>query len=717
MCKKSVEVYAKLLKDRSLIDAIPQISQNIQINGLSSDSRRCGKGYLFFCKGENFLSSYAKQAEDIGACMFIYDQNSEQAVKQAALSKKSVQIKTYDIMKAMSVISEHFYGKPMEKLVTVAVTGTKGKTTAVCYINSVLNKHTNGKSAILNDMLKEDAPRLTTPEPIDLHQAAARALSLGYTHLICEISSQSLKLQRTYGITFDIAAFLNLGNDHISPKEHKSTEDYFLCKAMLFKSCKTAIVNTGDEFGRRLLSMLDEDIQKITFSLSDKNADYYAGAIRNESGGCDFKVYEKKNKSSFPIVTPTIGSFNALNALSAAAVCRTVCASEKSVFLGILSSHAVGRGELIESQDGKVTVIVDYAHNEMSFDAIFQAAKKYKKDSSVTAIFGCPGDKAHCRRKSMVHVCSQYADKAIICDDDSGKEGYGCISREIRQLFLCETSASDSRLKFSSVSFIESRKDSIEHALNLAYERAEKTVILFLGKGNETQNRTEKGDAACTSDIELAREAMNLYDSRVDVKRTFKGLRRLAKKSILALIEPDYAIESSFCSSLCYLFRKGISVCAMCSKKSADRIKLACFNEGISAVIKPENEITQNFSSEIAANGRIGILTMVACTQSNEATFEKLTKLVKFSEIVYLYKKTGIISKEELNIKSLSFRRAKIISGYKSGKGFNLALRALSVGIPEIALIDGRQERALAYAASGNGYIGTVIKQGKGRRA
>lgn len=717
MYKKSVKSYLWLLKEHLLIDSIPEISQDSEIKGLSSDSRRCGEGYVFFCKGEIFLSSYAKQAENIGVSMFIYDQQSEQAVRQAGLSKKCVQIKTSDIMKSMAVIAAHFYEKPMEKLVTVAVTGTKGKTTAVCYINSVLNKHTDGKSAILNDMLEEDAPRLTTPEPIELHQAAAKAFRLGYTHLICEISSQALKLQRTYGITFDIAAFLNLGNDHISPKEHSCAEEYFLCKSLLFKSCKTAVINVGDEFGRRLPFMLDKDVKKITFALSDKNADYYTGIIKNESGGCDFNVYEKEIKSSFPIVTSTIGSFNALNALCATAICKSLGASEKSVFLGILCSHAAGRGEIIESQDGRVAIIVDYAHNEMSFEAIFQAAKKYKKDASITAIFGCPGDKAHCRRKSMVHVCSQYADKAIICDDDSGNEGYGCISKEIRQLFLCETSASDSRLKFSSVSFIESRRSSIEHALSLAYESAPKTLILFLGKGNETQNRTEKGDAACTSDIELAREAMNLYDSRIDVKRTFKGLRRLAKKSILALIEPDYAIESSFCSSLCYLLRKGISVCAMCSKKSADRIKLACFNEGISAVIKPENEITQNFSSEIAANGRIGILTLVACTQSNEATFEKLTKLVKFSEIVYLYKKTGIISEKELNIKSLSFRRAKIISRYSSEKRFDFALRALLVGIPEIALIDGRQECALAYAASGNGYIGTVIKQGKGRRA
>ena len=122
-------------------------------------------------------------------------------------------------------------------------------------------------------------------------------------------------------------------------------------------------------------------------------------------------------------MTSGAGKFNSVNALCAYAVCRTEGLSERQIICGILEGKPKGRCERFETFDGKITVVVDYAHNAMSFEGILESVGKTDKNTPVTVIFGCPGDKAFCRREELAKICSERSDAVVICDDDGGQEG------------------------------------------------------------------------------------------------------------------------------------------------------------------------------------------------------------------------------------------------------------------------------------------------------
>ena len=709
------EILGLFEKEKLAVKTVIRASVNTKIKGLASDSRRSGKYFIFFCKGEDFRSEYAEAAIRNGAVAVVYSKhNREKAVEASGInSVTSVEVTSTE--KAMAVAAAAFYGYPIKQMVSIAVTGTKGKTTAVHYISKAIDQTRNLKSGLLSDYISEDAPRLTTPEAIDFHMAARRAADDGCTHLICEISSQAQKMLRTYGITFDYGCFLNLGTDHISPREHCDMEDYYRCKASLFANCRTAIINADDVYGKRLYEELPDGIDKITFSVSSKNADFYAGKITEERYGCDFSVCEKPLRKGNPIITSGPGRFNAVNALCAFAVCRQEGVSPEQIFTGILNGRPAGRGERLETRDGKITVIVDYAHNAMSFEGLLTSIEKTDKNEPVTVIFGCPGDKGLCRREELARICCEKSDAVIVSDDDGGKEGYGNISRQMEEYFRKYADKKGVRLKSARVIFIESRKKALAAAFESAKDRKGKSIILMLGKGAEDKMKVGACDKSCESDIEIAESVIRRYDSMKSLSETFSKIKRKKGTRILVKAGSGEIIAKEFASSLSCLKRYGVEVCCVCEMMDTELIRLDCFKEGIASVVYSGAPEDNRFALRLEADMRMGVVPLVCSNDNIEKTLETVRKMCKFDDLVYLETEKGILSSGIGKVKKLSFRRAEIIAGICGKTRICQAVNVLKSGISEVALLDGTSSKALACYVLGSGYKGTVITERRKR--
>ena len=128
-----------------------------------------------------------------------------------------------NVQKAMAVLSAAFYDYPQDDLFIVAYTGTKGKTTASYFTQSILQDATNKKTALFSTIDRVLGPKpedrfksdLTTPESLDLFHDMRQAVENGMTHLVMEVSSQAYKKNRVYGLTFDVGFFLNISPDHV----------------------------------------------------------------------------------------------------------------------------------------------------------------------------------------------------------------------------------------------------------------------------------------------------------------------------------------------------------------------------------------------------------------------------------------------------------------------------------------------------------------------
>lgn len=669
------------------------------VSGLSYDSRRCENGHLFFCKGAGFRAEYAAKAKKRGACAIVCEAETAALVKNHIESESIITVQ--NIGKAMAECAAYFYKYPMRSLISVAVTGTKGKTTTVHYINSAINRQKGMKCAVLSELVDGDAPRLTTPEAIDLHAAAAKAVKNGCTHIVCEISSQAQKLGRAQGITFDIGCFLNLGNDHISKSEHADMQEYFECKRSLFDNCKVAVVNVDDEYGRVLCDSLPSRCRRVRVSALYVTADYHAENIQTDGYGCDLSVKMKENGKQLPLLLCSIGEHNALNALSAAAALKELGISDEAILLGIAAGEPRGRGERFTSRDEKVTVIVDYAHNEMSFAAMFKMAKKEFAGAIVTVIFGCPGDKAHCRRRQLAQLCTDNADKVTVCEDDSGTEGYESISASLRG---CFGEINGTRLEKGAVSYIKSREQALRAALDSAADGEEKHLILMLGKGNENVNRGCGCDEACVPDTVIARKEINRYDN---IALSRGALEKLVIHGAVTVCITDGADTDALVNSFSYIARtESKGMYAVCQKSSANALVSKCYKNGIATLIIEENEVARSIkSAAIKAEkaNKMGSLPIFTCSSRLKRYSIKISVACGTNDLVYLTLDKGILFNRKIAAKKLNLRRAMLINEALHEKDLEYVRTALRSGVKSVAFINGSTRNSLlSYLISGN---------------
>ena len=266
-----------------------KIIDDINIKSISCDSREIEEDSLFFCKGNSFKEEYLKEAIKNGSKCYI----SEKYFDKYDCSYFIVS----DILKAMALISAKFYNYPAKDMHLIGITGTKGKTTTTYFLKSIFEKYLKSDVGIISSININTGKRieeshLTTPESIDLHKIFNEIRESNIKYTIMEVSSQSYKRDRLYGVEFEYGIFTNIAEDHISQIEHPTFEDYLNCKIEFLRHCKTVIINKNTDYLDIILSKLKG--KKIIYYGTDSSADYYVTDIVKEKNGFKFKVINQK---------------------------------------------------------------------------------------------------------------------------------------------------------------------------------------------------------------------------------------------------------------------------------------------------------------------------------------------------------------------------------------------------------------------------------------
>lgn len=247
------------------------------------DTRDIKPGTLLFIKG-NFKEEYLADADKLGLKAYVAERSYSNCTNAIGLIVTNVR-------EAMSILSAEYFGNPQEKLKIVGITGTKGKTTTAYFTHKILNTHSKGKAALFSSVdncldgktyVESD---LTTPESFDSFKMMREAVNNGMKYLVMEVSSQAYKINRVSNINFDVAAFLNISPDHISPIEHPTFEDYFYCKRQIVENTKNLVLGSEINHGDLIVQNANEcDVNILSFARIRKD--------ELENNPCDCKNCE-----------------------------------------------------------------------------------------------------------------------------------------------------------------------------------------------------------------------------------------------------------------------------------------------------------------------------------------------------------------------------------------------------------------------------------------
>lgn len=484
-----LEQYLNLLKANGLVVdyKIKEENNDQEVAYLSYDSKEVQENTLFVCKGVHFSETYLNAAITKGA--FCY-------VSETKYDGDSDYILVKDIRQTMALLANFYYNEPWRDLNLIGITGTKGKSTTAYFIRWILDHYLKriGKqvSGILSgidtyDGVIAEESHLTTPEAMMLQRHVRNAVDSGIEYMTMEVSSQALKYNRVQGTVFDLGCFLNIGEDHISEAEHRDFDDYFESKLMIFGQSRIACINLDMSHIEEVLCAAEGCARVITFGTSEK-AEIYGSRIIKTDQGISFMVWTPNFEQPFLLTLP--GLFNVENALAAIAVCYALEIPVEDMYEGLRLARVSGRMEVFENKEKKVTVIVDYAHNRLSFEKLYTSIREEYSNCHIVSIFGCPGGKAYKRRSELGQIAGRFAKKVYITEEDAGEEELFAISNEIADSVKAEN---------CPFVIIEDRGECIRKAI---CEAEENTVILLTGKGRETRQKRGTQYVDCPSDVE-----------------------------------------------------------------------------------------------------------------------------------------------------------------------------------------------------------------------
>ena len=440
-----------------------------EITHLCCDSRKAGPGSLFVAlpgaraDGHDFLPAVFAQ----GARAVVVERPVDAPEGVTVIQVDNGRI-------ALAHISANFYGRAADRLTIIGLTGTKGKTTTAYILRSILTAagYKVGMIGTVGTFIGEEMlcdARNTTPESIELHERFAKMADAGCTHVVMEVSSQAMKLHRVEGIRFSAALFLNLSPDHIGEAEHADFDEYRACKAALFAQCRKAVGNADDENWPVMRARLRPGATFYTFGFRE-GADVRGGSIRPVRAGSLFGSEFTVAGEETPYRLSMPGAFNVSDALAAIALSRVLGIPNKAVRRGLETTAVRGRTEVYPHK-GDYTVLIDYAHNDVSFESVLTTLKAYPHER-IIAVFGAGGDRPKMRRADMAREAAKYADFAVITMDNPRSERVEDICADI-------TAALNGAIP--SVEIYD-RREAIRYALDMARPG---DIVALLGKGHE----------------------------------------------------------------------------------------------------------------------------------------------------------------------------------------------------------------------------------------
>ena len=439
-----------------------------------TDNRKLVSGCVFVCiSGANFDGhSCIPQAVDAGAALIVVERPAKELDIPQEVSGTAI-IRTDSTRAAMALIACAHYDHPADKLTTIGVTGTKGKTTTTYLIRSILEKAGRkvGLIGTIETIIgdKHTPAANTTPDSPMLQKLLRETVDSGCDTVVMEVSSQGLMLHRTLGINFDIGIFTNIEPDHIGPNEHTDFDHYLRCKAMLFSQCKTGIVNGDDEHCDRILENATCDVVRYGFS---EGLDYTAKNVKFVGSGSHLGMeFDVCGRANYPVRINMPGRFSVYNALCAVAVCNVLGIDEGAVQAALPYGHVKGRIEPVHVSDD-FTLLIDYAHNAMALESLLTTLREYSPKRLV-CLFGCGGNRDRNRRFEMGEVSGRLADLSVITSDNPRNEDPLAIIGDIK------TGIDKTEGKYVE---IPDRKEAIRYCIKNGQPG---DIIVLAGKGHE----------------------------------------------------------------------------------------------------------------------------------------------------------------------------------------------------------------------------------------
>lgn len=440
------------------------VSPDTCVSGICYDSRKVKPGDVFIAvsgfatDGNRFIPSALAK----GACAVITARKPEEDVPYVLVK---------DDRLAMAQAGANFYNNPAKAMTLIGVTGTNGKTSVTLMLKHILETVAGAKVGLIgttgNMIGHELIPsEHTTPESVDLQALLAAMRDSGCSHVIMEVSSHALALERVGGLHFRVAAFTNLTEDHLD--FHKTMDAYSQAKALLFQRCDKAVANLDDPWYSRVCS----GAQDLLLTSGKQPADLCADQIRLYSSGVSFQAHTRQE--CCPVEVPIPGSFTVSNVLTALGICLQLQLPLESCARALKSAAGVkGRVEVVPTPGTDYTVMIDFAHTPDGLENVLSSVKGFCKGSLI-AVFGCGGDRDPVKRPIMGRIGTQLADFAVITSDNPRTEDPAAIIRDVLKGVDPES---------NNYCVMENRVQAIAYAMDIAKKD---DIIVLAGKGHET---------------------------------------------------------------------------------------------------------------------------------------------------------------------------------------------------------------------------------------
>lgn len=468
--------------------------------------------------GHDFVGDVARR----GAAAVIVDRDGfPQQIGQTLI------IPVGDSRLTLSLLSARFYGHCSRELVTIGITGTNGKTTTAYLIENIL-RQAGFSVGVIGTVNYRFAGKIfpnpmTTPESADLQRILWEMKRSGVTHVVMEVSSHAIDLQRIAHCEFDVGVFTNLSQDHLD--YHRTMDNYWSCKKAFFTSIlpavsqgrqPIAVINHDDPRGERLgktlaavpvISTGRDTANRIHPKDIEMNMSGISGVIQTPCGG-------------FAFHSGMVGNYNLENILNAVGAASTLKIPLEIIRRGIECFKGVpGRLETVPDSCGRF-VFVDYAHTPDALENVLATLKRTplhigNSTGRLICVFGCGGDRDRQKRPLMGEIAARYCDLAVVTSDNPRTESplriMEHIIRGIHPDRCHRYTPQHLREEIGDKGFVAEpdRKKAIELAITVS---SPGDTILIAGKGHENHqiigNRTIDFD-----DRQEARNAIEILRS------------------------------------------------------------------------------------------------------------------------------------------------------------------------------------------------------------
>ena len=437
----------------------------LEISSVAYDSRQVEPGGLFAA-----VSGFASDGN-----RFI-PMAMEKGAAVVVTAKKPVEPIPYVLVEqdrlALALIACNWFGHPARAMKLIGITGTNGKTSATLLLKHLLEKTLGAKVGLIGTMSNligdEELPTdRTTPESFELQKLFARMRDAGCSHVVMEVSSHAIALERIGGIRFAAAAFTNLTEDHLD--FHKTMEAYCDTKAELLRRCDCCTVNLDDSYAPRMLAAAD---CPVLGTAVHQPAALRAEALELLADGVSFEAVTERERVPVSLGIP--GQFTVYNALTVLALGMQLGVPLEQAALALRDAPGVkGRVEVVPTPGTPYTVLIDYAHTPDGLQNVLTAVRGFCKGRLI-AVFGCGGDRDPIKRPIMGKIGTELSDLAILTSDNPRTEDPEAIIRQI------EPGAREAGRAYEIVT---DRRQAIRHAMALAQKD---DIIVLAGKGHET---------------------------------------------------------------------------------------------------------------------------------------------------------------------------------------------------------------------------------------